>query len=72
MGLFDPTFSASKTLTLDQALTVRQICEEHLSKENQVYGGDWWDRDKESTGVDIGELVRSIITNYRLLKINRI
>lgn len=72
MGLFDPSFSSNKTLTLDQALTVRQICEEHLSKEISVYGGDWWEREKETSGIDMGELVRSIMTNYRLLKISRI
>ncbi len=26
MGLFDPNFTANKMLTLEQALTVRQIC----------------------------------------------
>jgi hypothetical protein len=32
MGLFDPSFSSARTLSQDDALTVKHICEEHLSK----------------------------------------
>jgi hypothetical protein len=42
MGLFDPNFSNSQMITVEQTLTVKQICEEHLSKDSQVYVGPWW------------------------------
>ncbi len=41
MGLFDPTYSNNKTLTPDQTLTIRQICEEHLSKDKLLFG-EWF------------------------------
>lgn len=42
MGLFDPSFSNSQMITLEQSLTLKQICEEHLSKDSQVYVGSGW------------------------------
>lgn len=44
MGLYDPTFSGTKSITLEQALTVRQVCEDNLSRNRNVYGGDWWNK----------------------------
>lgn len=42
MGLYDPSYSAAKTLAPDQLITVREVCEANLSRDKQVYGGDWW------------------------------
>jgi len=69
MGLYDPSYSGAKTLTSEQVMTVREVCEENLSRDKQVYGGEMWTGQE---GVALSELVRSVLTNYRLLKINRI
>jgi hypothetical protein len=37
MGLMDPTFSYNKLLTHEELLTIRTLCEEHLTKERTVY-----------------------------------
>ena len=68
MGLFDPNYSANRLLAPEEALTVRRICEQHLTREPSVYA----DLNPNAEGLVLNELVRSIITNYRLLKINRI
>jgi len=37
MGLMNPTFSSSKVLTHEEFLTIRSLCEEHLTKDSKVY-----------------------------------
>lgn len=37
-----------------------------------MYTGECWEQRGEGGEVDLGETVRSVITNYRLLKISRI
>ena len=46
MGLYDSSYSGNKILAPEQIMTVREVCEENLSKDKQVYGGDWFDGDQ--------------------------
>jgi hypothetical protein len=37
MGLINPTFSSAKLITQEEFVSIRGLCEEHLTKESRVY-----------------------------------
>jgi hypothetical protein len=72
MSLYDPTLSGTRMLGPEEALTLRQVCEQHLSKHSKLYASDCWQAEKQGERMLLSEALRSAITNYRLLKITRI
>jgi hypothetical protein len=38
MALFDPSFSATRTLTPEDARTLRTLCQDYLSRDVSLYG----------------------------------
>lgn len=74
MALYDPNFTSNRMITIEEMHTVRKLCEEYLTKDASIYH----EFDKIPEGKDqqdsvlLSTLVKSMVTNYRLLKINRI
>lgn len=37
MALYDPNFTSNKAINLEEAQTVKKVCEDYLTKEQVVY-----------------------------------
>ena len=37
MALMDPNFSLARTLTKEEVISVKILCQEHLTKQDRVY-----------------------------------
>ena len=69
MALFDPSFSATRVLALEDTRTLRTLCEDYLSHDASLYG----EFEKlGNEGTLLRNLLKGVVTSYRLLKINRI
>ncbi len=77
MGMFDPSFSNTKTINYGQASLIRRICEDYLTKDKKVYieYDKLFDEElgeNKLSNVALMPLIKSIIMSYRMIKIERI